>query len=119
MDRTASCSVSCALPAGSTGAALARTAPPSWQEGGDETKPNPTGRGRFGTKRHLITDRNGAPLAFVLTVVNTSDSMPFEALPHDTPSIVGEPGRERRRLDKLYADKTYDHRRCRHPARAG
>ncbi len=41
------------------------------QRGGDATGPNPTDRGRPGTKRHLITDRRGVPLAFLLTGANT------------------------------------------------
>ena len=32
--------------------------------------------GRLRTKRHLVTDRNGIPLAFVLTGANTNDSIP-------------------------------------------
>ena len=48
------------------------SASPCCQKGGDKTGPNPTDRGRFGTKRRLITDRNGLPLAFVLTGANTT-----------------------------------------------
>ncbi|MBB3172872.1 transposase [Endobacter medicaginis] len=83
------------------------------QKGGDKTGPNPTDRGRLGTKRHLITDANGLPLAFILTGANTHDSMPFEELIDRIPPISGKPGRARRRPDKLHADKAYDHRRCR------
>ncbi len=83
------------------------------QKGGDKTGPNPTDRGRLGTKRHLITDRNGIPLALVLTETNTNDSMPFEDLLDAIPPIGGKPGRPRHRPDKLHADKAYDHRRCR------
>nr|WP_246329996.1 IS5 family transposase [Endobacter medicaginis]MCX5474797.1 IS5 family transposase [Endobacter medicaginis] len=83
------------------------------KRGGDKTGPNPTDRGRLGTKRHLITDANGLPLAFILTGANTHDSMPFEELIDRIPPISGKPGRARRRPDKLHADKAYDHRRCR------
>jgi transposase len=83
------------------------------QKGGDKTGPNPTDRGRLGTKRHLITDRNGLPLAFVLTGANTNDSVPFEELLDSISPIAGQRGRARRRPDKLHADKAYDHRRCR------
>ena len=87
------------------------------QKGGDKTGPNPTDRGRLGTKRHLITDRNGIPLAFLLTGANTHDSMPFEKLLDSIPPIRGKPGRTRCRPDKLHADKAYDHRRCRQACR--
>ena len=87
------------------------------QKGGDKTGPNPTDRGRLGTKRHLITDRTGTPLAFVLTGANTHDSMPFEELLDRIPPVGGQLGRPRRRPDKLHADKAYDHRRCRQACR--
>ena len=90
---------------------------PRRQKGGDKTGPNPTDRGRLGTKRHLITDANGLPLAFILTGANTDDSMPFEELLDRIPPIGGRLGRARRRPDKLHADKAYDHRRCRHACR--
>ncbi len=64
-----------------------------------------------------MTDRNGIPLAFVLTGANTNDSMPFEELLDRIPPIGGKTGRARHRPDKLHADKAYDHRRCRHACR--
>ena len=84
---------------------LHRQRVPGGQKGSDETGPNPIDRGRLGTKRHLITDRHGTPLAFVLTGANTNDSMPFEELLDSIPSIGGKIGRGRRRPDKLHADK--------------
>ncbi|NPD66831.1 IS5 family transposase (plasmid) [Lichenicola cladoniae] len=85
---------------------------PRRQKGGDKTGPNPTDRGRLGTKRHRVTDRNGIPLAFVLTGANTNDSMPFEKLLDWIPPIGGKTDRAWHRPDKLHADKAYDHRRC-------
>jgi len=32
------------------------------KKGGDEVEPNPTDRGKSGTKRHLVVDRGGTPL---------------------------------------------------------
>jgi transposase len=83
------------------------------EKGGAATGPNPTDRGRPGTKRHLITDRRGIPLAFLLTGANVNDSVPFERLLDAVPSVTGKRGRPRRRPGKLHADKAYDHRRCR------
>src|SRR5215213_6218281 len=52
----ACCSTAWAGPMRSTGAALAWTARLSRQKGGEKTGPNPTDRGRAGSKRHVITD---------------------------------------------------------------
>jgi transposase len=41
--------------------------------GGEETGPNPTDRAKSGTKRHVLIDGNGAPLAFHLTGANRTD----------------------------------------------
>ncbi|MDQ2762195.1 MAG: IS5 family transposase [Pseudomonadota bacterium] len=83
------------------------------KKGGEATGPNPTDRGRPGTKRHLITDRRGIPLAFLLTGANVHDSLPFDKLLDAVPPVAGKRGRPRHRPDKLHADKAYDHRRCR------
>ena len=37
------------------------------QKGGELTGPNPTDRGKPGSKRHLVVDRTGIPLAALLT----------------------------------------------------
>jgi transposase len=42
--------------------------------GGDQTGPNPTDRAKRGSKRHLICDGRGVPLAVRLTGANRNDS---------------------------------------------
>ena len=42
--------------------------------GGDQTGPNPTDRAKRGSKRHLICDGRGIPLAVRLTGANRKDS---------------------------------------------
>jgi DDE family transposase len=37
------------------------------------TGPNPTDRGKLGTKRHVLTDGKGIPLSVVITAANTHD----------------------------------------------
>jgi putative transposase len=37
------------------------------------TGPNPTDRGKLGTKRHVLTDKKGIPLSVVITAANTYD----------------------------------------------
>ncbi len=75
--------------------------------------PNPTDRGKAGTKRHLLTDRTGIPLAALLTPANRHDAVVFEDLLDAVPPIKRPSGRRRRRPDKLHADKAYDSTRCR------
>jgi putative transposase len=41
--------------------------------GGDETGPNPTDRGKSGSKFHLLVDRRGAPLAVYVSAANCHD----------------------------------------------
>ena len=37
------------------------------------TGPNPTDRGKLGTKRHMLTDGQGIPLSIIITAANTHD----------------------------------------------
>jgi hypothetical protein len=48
--------------------------------GGDQTGPNPTDRGKRGSKRHLISDGREMPLAAGLTGANRNDSQEALAL---------------------------------------
>src|SRR5438034_4008369 len=41
--------------------------------GGAATGPDPTNRGKLGTKRHVLSDRRGAPLGVVLSAANQTD----------------------------------------------
>lgn len=41
--------------------------------GGAATGPDPTNRGKLGTKRHVLSDRRGAPLGIVLSAANRTD----------------------------------------------
>jgi transposase len=75
--------------------------------------PNPTDRGKAGTKRHLITDRHGVPLAARLTGANRHDSVVFTEVLDAVPPIKCPSGRRRKRPAKLHADKAYDMPRCR------
>ena len=77
------------------------------------TGPNPTDRGRPGSKHHLITDRAGIPLAAILTAANVNDGTVLEALVDRVEPIKRPRGRPRKRPDKLHADKAYDARRHR------
>jgi len=62
-------------PTRSTGAGQRSTVPRlERKKGGEATGPNPTDRGSLGSKRHLLVDGNGIPLALLLTAANRYDS---------------------------------------------
>jgi transposase len=84
------------------------------QKGGEKVGKNPTDRGKPGSKRHLISDRNGVPLAVVLSAANVHDSKVFEELVDAIEPIkLPGRGRPRKRPTKLHADKGYDAKKCR------
>ena len=80
------------------------------QKGGDATRPNPTDRGKPGSKYHLVVDRNGIPLAVHLSAANVHDARQLLPLVDAIPPIIGprgKPGRPRKRPAKLHPDKAY------------
>lgn len=87
-------------------------------KGGAETGPNPTDRGKAGTKRHLVVDGEGTPLGLTISGANRHDSRMLAPTLDAVPPIRGRKGWPRCRPDKLHADKAYDHRRCRRECRA-
>jgi hypothetical protein len=76
---------------------------------GPQTGPNPTDRGKAGSKHHLVVDRRGLPLAILLSAANVHDKR--EALPllDAILPIKGPRGRPRRRPGKGHGDKGYDY----------
>ncbi len=60
------------------------------------TGPNPTACGKLGSKRHLIVDRNGVPLAVCVTGAHRHDSVVFEEWVAALPPIGGKAGSRRR-----------------------
>ncbi|AGW40707.1 transposase [Leifsonia xyli subsp. cynodontis DSM 46306] len=84
------------------------------KRGGDLTGPNPTDRGKRGTKYHVLTDRNGLPLHVEISGANRHDSMLVEPVLDNITAIKGVGrGRPRRRPVIFHADKAYDNRRVR------
>ncbi|WP_455680643.1 IS5 family transposase [Streptomyces lavendulae] len=78
-------------------------------KGGPLTGPNPTDRGKLGSKIHLITDRNGLPISLGVSGANMHDSLSLEPLVRVIPPIRSRRGPRRRRPAKLHADKGYDY----------
>src|SRR5919199_6211968 len=86
------------------------------EKGGQKTGPNPTDKGKPGSKRHVISDRGGVRLAVVLSAANVHDSKVMEEVVDAIEPIKrprGRSGRPRKRPKKLHADKGYDFPRCR------
>ena len=94
---------------GSTGRGLPSIQPVSRLLGGEASGPNPTDRGKSGTKRHLVVERNGLPLAVLVSAANVNDGQMLEATLDAIPPIRGRRGRPRKRPKKLHADKGYDY----------
>ncbi len=74
---------------------------------GPLTGPNPTDRGKLGSRIHLITDRNGLPLSLGISAANMHDSQGLQPLVRGIPPVRSPHGPRRRRLAKLHADKGY------------
>ena len=75
--------------------------------GGILTGKNPTDRAKKGSKRHLLVDRRGTPLAVRITGAQRNESMEAMALLDDVPLIRQPCGGRRRRPDALYGDRQY------------
>lgn len=87
------------------------------QKGGELVGPNPTDRGKPGTKRHILTERGGLPLVALLSGANRHDSVVFETVLDAIPPIRQPNRRRRMRPGTLHADKAYDIPRCRQALR--
>ena len=88
------------------------------QKRGPATGPNPTDRGKPGTKRHIVTDARGTPLGFCLSAANRHDTLMLAPTLDAIPPVRGRRGRPRRRPGKLHADKAYDAKARRQECRA-
>jgi transposase len=72
------------------------------------TGPNPTDRGKPGSKIHVVSDRGGIPLAVGVSAANTHDGHALKPLVAAIPAVRSRRGPARTRPDKLHADKAYD-----------
>ncbi len=71
------------------------------KRGGDLTGPNPTDRGKKGTKYHLAVTGDGIPVACTATAANVNDTVLFERLFLAAFAVVA-------RIRTVFADKGYD-----------
>ena len=75
--------------------------------GGEDTGPSPVDRRKMGTKRSVLTDQRGAPLAVEVTGANTHDKT--VALATLDSIVVDRPEKVVYRLHHLCLDKGYDY----------
>jgi transposase len=75
---------------------------------GEDTGPNPTDRGRSGTKHHVLTDARGIPLAATVTAANVNEVTQVFRVLGDLPPVGGKPGPERRKPRRLQGDRGSD-----------
>ena len=68
--------------------------------GGDLTGPNPTDRGKRGTKYHLAVDGDGMPVACTATAANVNDTLASERLFLVAFAVMA-------RIRTVFADKGY------------
>ena len=76
------------------------------KRGGDLTGPNPTDRGKRGTKYHIATRGDGVPVACAATAANVNDTLLFERLFLTAFAVVAK-------IATVFADKGYDAKRHR------
>ena len=76
--------------------------------GGEDTGPNPTDRGRKGSKHHAVVDAQGIPLAAEVTAANVPDVKELLEVVDAIEPVAGKVGRPKQRPEKLYADRAYD-----------
>jgi transposase len=77
-------------------------------EGGEDTGPNPTDRGKSGSKHHMMTDAQGVPLAATVTAANVNEVTQVFSVLTAMPPVGGKPGPKRRKPKRLQGDRGYD-----------
>ena len=82
---------------------------------GELTGPNPTDRAKLGTKRHVLVDGQGVPLAVTLTGANVHD-MHMVGKTLDAVNVHAPRGA--RRPKNICLDKGYDYKKPEQEARA-
>jgi putative transposase len=82
--------------------------------GGADTGPNPTDRGKLGSKRHQVVDGRGAPLSAVVTSANATDMKTNPAVLDGI--AVERPYPTPQQPQHLCEDKGYDYPECRQQA---
>jgi transposase len=77
-------------------------------EGGEDTGPNPTDRGKSGSKHHVLTDARGVPLNVTVTAANVNEVTRVLDVLVNRPAVGGRPGPPRELPERLQGDAGYD-----------
>jgi len=77
-------------------------------EGGEDTGPNPTDRGKSGSKHHVMTNAQGIPLAATVTAANVNEVTEALHVLTSMPPVGGKPGPNRQTPERLQGDRGYD-----------
>src|SRR5437764_5362202 len=77
-------------------------------EGGEDTGPNPTDRGKSGTKHHVMTDAQGVPLSATVTAAHVNEVTQVFQVLTDMPPVVGKPRPTRATPHRLPGDRRLD-----------
>jgi len=77
-------------------------------DGALETGPNPTDRGKLGSKDHVLADATSVPLAMLLTGENVHDIKELIPLVDEFPSVHGLVSHSKKRPDAVQADTAFD-----------
>lgn len=75
-------------------------------KGGGHAGPNPTDRGKQGSKRHVLTDAGGIPLVVHTGPANENDEARVKGLSEGMPGVPTKAG-EARRVGAVMADAAY------------
>lgn len=92
-----------------TGPAPRSTPSRSAPREGEKTEPNPTDRGKPGSKLHLLCDDQGLPLTCAVSEANVNDIETPQPLVRGILAVRSRRG-PRRRPTKLHGDKAYHSR---------
>src|SRR6476646_10392086 len=76
-------------------------------EGGEDTGPNPTDRGKSGSKHHVLTDARGIPLN-ATTAANVNEVRQLLNVLVHMPPAGGKPGPDRELPERIQGDRGYD-----------
>jgi transposase len=77
-------------------------------EGGEDTGPNPTDRGKSGSKHHVLTDARGIPLNATTTAANVNEVQQLLNVRVNMPPVGGKPGPKRQLPERIQGDRGYD-----------
>src|SRR5262245_24197781 len=76
--------------------------------GGEDTGPNPTERGKSGSKHPVLTGAQGVPLAATVTAANVNEVTQVFTVLTGMPPVGGKPGPKRQKPERLQGDRGFD-----------